>query len=147
MPPQIIRLVLLTIAIVGTYILARFLLTPSSFGQYGNYRGAALGEMSSLPTTFAGKAECTAVCHADQGSKLSAGSHKSLSCEACHGPGGEHAENPDVKLNKEVMVNCIRCHEFNPSRPKWHKQVLVKDHYTGSKCIECHTPHSPMEDK
>ena len=35
MPPQIVRLVLLTIAIVGSYLVARYFLTPPSFGQYG----------------------------------------------------------------------------------------------------------------
>jgi nitrate/TMAO reductase-like tetraheme cytochrome c subunit len=40
---------------------------------------------------------------------------------------------------------CLRCHEANPSRPKWHKQIVSKDHYTGSKCTECHVPHSPLE--
>lgn len=34
MAPQIVRLLLLTIAIVGSYIVARAMLTPPSFGEY-----------------------------------------------------------------------------------------------------------------
>ena len=39
MPPQIVRLVLLTIGIVAAYLVARYILTPSSFGQYGFIAG------------------------------------------------------------------------------------------------------------
>ena len=45
LPPQIVRLVLLTVGIVGSYLVARYFLTPSSFGQYGFYRGQALEEV------------------------------------------------------------------------------------------------------
>jgi hypothetical protein len=42
MPPQIVRLVLLTFAIVGSYLVARSFLTPRSFGELGWYRAEAL---------------------------------------------------------------------------------------------------------
>ena len=47
MPPQIIRLVLLTIGIVCVYFTARFFLVPASFGQLGHYRGNALQEIAA----------------------------------------------------------------------------------------------------
>jgi len=43
-----------------------------------------------------------------------------------------------------IQSNCIRCHEANPSRPKWFKQIVVKNHF-GSKCTECHVPHQPSQ--
>ena len=64
LPPQILRLVLLTLGIVGTYLVARTLLVPQSFGEYGWYRGAALGEIASRTPVFAGKKACEE-CHAD----------------------------------------------------------------------------------
>ncbi len=145
MPPQIVRLVLLTIAIVGSYIVARYFLTPASFGQYGWYRGDALSELASHDPAFAGKKACEE-CHSDEFKKLAQGDHKGLSCEACHGPGQAHADNPDVKISISNFSPCVRCHEFNPSRPKWHHQINSKTHYsTGEKCTECHVPHNPQE--
>jgi hypothetical protein len=144
MPPQIFRLVLLVIGIVVFYSAARYLLTPPSFHQYGWYRGAALKEISARPVTFAGKQACDE-CHSEEYQKLQKFEHKTLSCEACHGAGQAHVENPDVKLEVLTYSHCVRCHEANPSRPKWHKQIVSKTHYSGSKCTECHVPHAPSE--
>jgi hypothetical protein len=144
MPPQILRLFLLAVAIVGSYAVARYFLTPPSFGQYGWYRGEALAEVASRDPVFAGKKSCEE-CHSDQYQKLLKFEHKTLSCEGCHGPGQAHADNPDVKIDILNYGHCVRCHEAIPARPKWHKQITSKDHYPGSKCTECHVPHSPNE--
>jgi hypothetical protein len=143
LPPQIIRLVLLTVAIVGSYLVARAFLTPPSFGEFGWYRGAALGEIAARTPVYAGKQACDE-CHSDILQKLAKFEHKTLSCEACHGVSKEHAENPDILPAKLTGSHCIRCHEANPSRPAWFKQIVVKDHY-GSKCVECHVPHQPSQ--
>jgi hypothetical protein len=144
MPPQILRLVLLTITIVATYMVARFFLTPASFGALGHYRANAMGELQNRPITFAGKKSCDE-CHSDHFQKLSKSEHKTLSCESCHGPAQAHVENPDLKLEKLTFAHCVRCHEASPSRPKWLKQIVSKDHYTGQRCTECHSPHQPNE--
>jgi len=144
MPPQILRLVLLALGIVGSYAVARHFLTPPSFGEYGFYRGAALAEVAARPAVFAGREAC-GECHAEQLAKVAAFSHKGLSCEGCHGAGRSHADNPDVAMEKLHYSHCVRCHEANPARPKWHKQVVAKDHYPGDKCTDCHVPHAPSE--
>lgn len=146
MPPQIVRIVLLAAGIVGSYLVARYFLTPPSFGEYGWYRGAALTEMRAMEPVHAGKKACEE-CHSEQLEKLSKHGHKTLSCEGCHGPSQAHATNPDLKVPnpKPEFGQCLRCHEANPSRPKWHKQILIKSHYPGSKCTECHVPHMPEE--
>jgi hypothetical protein len=143
LPPQILRLVLLTLAIVGSYLVARSFLTPPSFGQYGWYRGAALGEIAARPPVYAGKKACDE-CHSDILHKLAADAHKTLSCEACHGVSREHGDNPDILPDKATGSHCIRCHEANPARPAWFKQIVVKDHYSG-KCTDCHVPHQPTK--
>jgi hypothetical protein len=144
MPPQIVRLVLLTIAIVGSYLVARYFLTPSSFGRYGWYRGNALEELASRQPVYAGRKSCEE-CHSDECQKLAKAEHKQLSCESCHGVGQAHVDNPDVKMAILTFGHCVRCHEANPSRPKWLKQIDVKSHYPGQKCTECHVPHQPQE--
>ncbi len=143
LPPQIFRLVLLTLAIVGSYLVARAFLTPASFGEYGWYRGAALAEIAARTPVYAGKMACDE-CHSDILHKLAGDAHKTLSCEACHGVSRDHVENPDILPVKLTGSHCIRCHEANPSRPAWFKQILVKDHYSG-KCTECHIPHQPNQ--
>src|SRR5271165_240994 len=143
MPPQIVRLVLLTVAIVGSYSVARYFLTPRSFGEYGWYRANALAELASRDRTFAGRKACEE-CHSDEVQKLAKAEHKGVSCESCHGPGQAHADNPDISLPKPIFSQCVRCHAANPSRPKWLKQIDIKTHYPGQKCTECHLPHQPQ---
>lgn len=145
-PPQIVRLLALTVLIVGSYFVARYFLKPPSFGEYGWYRGAALEEARMREPVFAGRKACE-VCHTEESvQQLSKGEHKGLACEGCHGAGSQHAEKPDViKPPKLGYSVCVRCHEANPSRPKWHKQVNPKTHYVGQKCAECHVPHNPSE--
>jgi hypothetical protein len=143
-PPQIVRLLLLLIGIVTSYAVARAFLTPPSFGEYGWYRGRALYELRERPRVFAGSKACDE-CHSDEVAKVAKFEHKHVACEACHGPREQHAADPDIKMQVVSFSHCLRCHEANPSRPKTHKQIVSKEHYTGSKCIECHVPHAPSE--
>jgi hypothetical protein len=147
MPPQIVRIVLLIIAIVGSYLVARYFLTPASFRQYGFYRGDALAELSSREPVFAGRKACLE-CHDDKQALLFKGPHKTIGCETCHGPSTAHVADPDSdakKPDKKNTIACLRCHEANPSRPVTQKQVNSRDHYTGHRCVECHVPHQPNE--
>lgn len=144
MPPQIVRLVLLTLGIVGVYLTAKSILTPPSFGEYGWYRAQALEEVAARAPVYAGKKACDE-CHSEVLQKLAKFEHKTLSCEACHGVSQAHVENPDVKVTTVPETHCMRCHEANPSRPKWLRQITFKNHYTGQRCTECHTPHQPNE--
>jgi hypothetical protein len=134
---------LLTFAIVGTYAVARVLLTPETFGEFGHYRGVALKELASRQPTYAGAKAC-AECHDDQVTRLAKGDHKTIACETCHGPGRKHADDPDEKPPKGGNSLCLRCHEANPARPAFLKQVTTKDHFEG-RCAECHVAHQPKE--
>lgn len=144
LPPQLFRLLLLAIGIVGAYLVARYFLTPPSFRQYGWYRGEALAEVAAREPVFAGKKACDE-CHSEQFQKVAKFEHKTVSCESCHGVGREHAGNPDVPVVKLTFSHCVRCHEADPSRPKWLKQINTREHYPGQRCTECHVPHQPNE--
>jgi hypothetical protein len=133
------------VGIVALYLFARYLLTPASFGQFGWYRGEALAEAASQQQVYAGRQACDE-CHSEQCQKVLQGEHKTLACEGCHGPGRAHADNPDLnKMTILTFSHCVRCHEADPSRPPWHKQVNPRTHYTGQVCTECHVPHQPNE--
>jgi len=143
-PPQINRLLLLIFAIVTSFLVARTLLTPASFGEYGFYRGNALIELAGLEPTFAGKVAC-GKRFPEALATLEKGPHKTLSCEGCHGPMDLKAlAGKDAKPPKPPEGVCLRCHEANPSRPESFPQIDPGDHYEG-KCLECHLPHEPDE--
>lgn len=145
MPPQVTRLVLLTLVIVASYFVARAFLVPASFGKYGWYRGDALKEMSALPISYAGHETC-AGCHDELAAKLAKGPHKVVACEACHGPSSVHAEDPSQEPAKiQDPRFCLRCHSGNAARPVKFPQVEIEDHFPDQKCAECHLPHSPRE--
>lgn len=143
-PPQIVRIILLTLGIAVAYLAARRVLTPASFGKYAWYRGDALEEIASRQPVFAGKKACDE-CHSELLQKVSRFEHKTISCETCHGVSREHVDNPEIKLAKFTDAQCVRCHLVEPAKPKWYKQIEPKKHYTGQRCIECHLPHQPNE--
>lgn len=146
LPPQLTRLVVLTLLIIVSYGVARTILTPPTFGHYGHYRGAALVEAASLPVRYAGAKACDE-CHSETVELVAKDRHKGISCESCHGPGRTHARNPDimpVKLNDQL---CLRCHLADPARPAKHRQVQILDHFPGDKCVECHIAHQPNKSK
>lgn len=146
MPPQIRRLVLLTLGIVGSYVVARKLLTPPTFGEYGWYRAAALEENAAHKPVFSGMKSCDE-CHSDVLQKVAKYEHKTVSCESCHGPSRMHADDPDVKTPRGTLADgdCLRCHQSSPSRPSWLKQVDPIEHYRSDKCTGCHIAHQPKE--
>jgi hypothetical protein len=66
------------------FLVVRHYVVPKSFGEYGHYRGAAIGEIAAHPAKFAGHETCE-TCHADVLDKKKNGKHAHVNCEACHG--------------------------------------------------------------
>jgi uncharacterized CHY-type Zn-finger protein len=127
------------------FLVLRGFLVPSSFGQYGHYRGNAIKEAAAArPISYAGHQVCES-CHADILEVKSKGVHKGVACEACHGPLAKHADDPasvqPAKLDTAVL--CVRCHEANLAKPKNFPEVVSAEHSGGAPCETCHQPHSP----
>jgi hypothetical protein len=81
------------------FLVARHYIVPKSFGQYGHYRGAAIGEIGERPARFAGHQTCEA-CHTDAAEMKKTGKHAHVNCEACHGALIQRLPNPETpKLN------------------------------------------------
>src|ERR1039457_6311516 len=74
------------------FLVLRGFLVPSSFGQYGHYRGAAIKEAEEKSISYAGHQVCEG-CHTDVLEVQSKGVHKGVACEACHGPLANNAED------------------------------------------------------
>jgi hypothetical protein len=65
------------------FLLVRGYVVPKTFGQYGHYRGAAIGEIAQHPVKFAGHQTCEG-CHSDIADTKTKGAHAHVNCEACH---------------------------------------------------------------
>jgi DmsE family decaheme c-type cytochrome len=76
-----------------------------------------------------------------------------LQCEACHGPGGKHAEEPYVGEKRATILNfgrdtqtsldkqnskCLTCHRDN-KRMAWEAGAHSKQ---GLLCVDCHSIHA-----
>jgi len=127
------------------FLVIRGYVVPKSFGQYGHYRGDALGDIAARPVNFAGHDACEA-CHTDVLDAKKTGKHANVHCEACHGPQAKHAADPTTvtpaKLDTAVL--CVRCHSASAARPKGFPQVDAPDHSSGVACETCHQPHNPV---
>jgi cytochrome c554/c'-like protein len=141
---HLVRLaVVIAIALVA-FVLLRAAVVPRSFGEYGHYRGAAIGEIAAGPIAHAGHEVCEG-CHTDVVDQKKLGKHVVVSCEACHGPQAKHADDPaSIKPQKlDTTVICARCHEANSAKPKGFPQVATAEHSAGLACDTCHQPHRP----
>lgn len=146
---RLLVVVSLGIALFGV---VRWLAVPSSFGQYGHYRGLAIATARGIEPRHLGERACVK-CHAKIAKLHDKDAHSTNPCESCHGPGWQHAKNP--KKNKMVRpagrTVCLVCHERLQARPMSFPQIDVQSHfklvgvkYQGVKCIQCHSPHEPL---
>ncbi len=133
----------MAIALIAFAVL-RAAVVPKSFGEYGHYRGNAIGEIASRPIAHAGHDVCES-CHTDVVEQKKLGRHVVVPCEACHGPLANHADDPgNIKPTKlDTAVVCARCHEANSAKPKGFPQVATAEHSGGLACDTCHQPHRP----
>ena len=141
---HLFRMAAVFLAGILAFLILRSVLVPSSFGQYGHYRGKAIAEIAALPISYAGHQVCEA-CHTDVVEAKSKGVHKGVACESCHGPQEKHVEDPaSIQPPKlDVAVLCVRCHTANIAKPKNFPQVVPEEHSGGAPCDTCHQPHSP----
>ena len=146
---HLLRVVIIFIAALVGFLLVRSLLVPKSFGKVGHYRADAVGEFSLLPRQYAGEPACKK-CHAQQASDKTKSSHRSISCESCHGALSAHAENPksaDARPRRpketEMRAFCGNCHGKSLSRPAKFPQIDLEEHNRGMACNQCHQPHQP----
>ncbi|GEM_PF-1202956 len=149
---------LLIVLVVGgvVSVVAIALLQPSSWGEYGNYRGDALKDEAAKPLVYGDNASCVE-CHGEINELARGDVHKNISCEMCHTPVSEHVR--DGKKIKDALVVgvkeqnslCLKCHSKMMGRGEKFPMVDAKLHLEElevrptSSCNRCHTVHAPME--
>lgn len=87
------------------------------------------------------------ICHGDVNSLKSSGVHVGLTCQICHANSDKHKEDPTASKPAKPTERsfCGGCHATG-NTSSGVKQIDINDHNSGSKCIECHNPHSPYKD-
>jgi hypothetical protein len=139
---HLFRFAFLFVVAFAVFLVVRHFVVPKSFGEYGHYRGAAIGEIAARPVHFAGHQTCE-TCHADVHDLKTVGKHATVNCEACHGSLAAHANDPSVQPpHLDTAVLCVRCHAASAAKPKGFPQI-ADDHSNGLACETCHKPHSP----
>ena len=142
---QIISLGILIFMLLAVFIVARNFFVPPSFGLYGHYRAKAVDENREKEIKYAGSKNC-ADCHDDIYNLKAKSYHKDVSCEVCHGPAAEHADDPSESVPKlpHNRDSCTICHNYNLARPTGFPQIITDRHNPGKFCTNCHKAHNPM---
>jgi hypothetical protein len=151
---------LIVVAVGAGGALVLSLGVPSSFGWRDGwqYRGESLEEQKNRPMAYAEEGSCLRPeCHGEKAAKeefkiILKGGHKSIQCQACHGPALKHVESQGKEhepvASKENDL-CMNCHAKLTGRPASVKQIedfeKHKKDMGGEKektCIECHDSHT-----
>ena len=110
------------------------------------------------PSQYVGADTCK-TCHEEVAHSFDKGPHWKTTlakhqgpqwqgCEACHGPGKEHAESADpAKIvrfpslsREEASKRCLQCHEFGEEHANFLRSQHLKNNVG---CIDCHSIHNP----
>ena len=146
MPTHIVRLIGLILGVLILALIARPFLTARSFYQFGHYRGDSVRELAAQEPIYQTARYCLS-CHTQRVAVWSANSHKTVTCEICHGAAKGHPANGKLPIPKDAVKQCTLCHESMPGRPSTQPQVDVAKHNpyasSGQQCTACHNPHSP----
>jgi cytochrome c553 len=142
MPKHIFRLVSLILGLLVVAIIAKPFLTVESFYRFGHYRANSVVEIAAQEPVLQTANYCQG-CHSARHAQWSAGSHKSVTCEICHGAAQGHPQNGKLPIPKDAVKLCTQCHEAMPGRPRTQPQIQVAQHSSGQQCTVCHNPHSP----
>ena len=142
MPRHIARLILVIVGFGAAALVAKSLLTADSFYEFGHYRGDSVIQIAAQEPVFQAPRYCES-CHVERHAQWSGQSHKSVSCEICHGPARGHPANGKLPIPADTHKLCGACHEKLVGRPRTHPQIEVAAHSLGEPCIMCHNPHAP----
>ncbi len=154
---HVIRIGLILVIALVLGFLAKKIFTPDGFGKYGHYRAGAIQDEINRETRHMTNDSCLS-CHPHIKEMHLNDMHRTISCEFCHGPLGDHvtagvkvAALP-VKRGKEIVTLCLRCHnKIIRARPEESiKMVSMPLHLEEKKvnldhsCDQCHNVHAPL---
>ena len=150
---HVFRVFLLLGAVVVSALILRIFLVPDTFGKYGHYRAADLGEQTAREVRNGGNAAC-GECHAEKMAEHDGGAHRPVPCEDCHDALASHVRAgqkvAEMTRTKSVTKLCARCHRDLAARRESFPRINIEKHVadqgatlSDTVCFECHDPHSP----
>ena len=146
------RLLIIIALLIVVFLIVRSLLIPTSFGEYGHYRGDNVEEQMNIPLVYQGSDFCSE-CHQVQFNDCKESGHRSVNCEACHGHWEIHNGNLKTMTADKGSEPCLLCHQKLTGRPVDFPQIeslalhlaeqemSEQDEYN---CIDCHDQHIPL---
>jgi hypothetical protein len=154
---HLIKLIIAFVVFGVAAFFGRQFFIPESMGQYGHYRGTDIADQKNVPIKLHSNEACFE-CHKPIRKIHKKGVHKTVSCEICHGPYGNHIENDQkigtlpVMRDKEITQLCLRCHnKIIQARPRESIKVIGMPEHLEQKqvrithnCNQCHMVHDPL---
>jgi predicted CXXCH cytochrome family protein len=155
---HVVRIALILAGAVAVGVFVRPHLLPEDFGKYGHYRPGALEDEANRTAKFM-TAESCLECHSLIRQLHVDSTHKTVSCEICHGAHASHVKDDQVVAamrvvrGEDIRPLCIRCHNklIQAREPKSIKLVALPDHLEKRKvrtdhiCNQCHHVHAPLK--
>ncbi len=145
LPDPVIRIGFVFICFLGIVLFIRTVIIPPRLKETGPQRASAIERELSKDISYVGSNICED-CHDEEYNLKKSGHHKYLSCETCHGPAKNHAEEDPAEFILSAPRErdfCPQCHAYNLSRPTGFPQIFPIAHNPLNPCIKCHDPHDP----
>ena len=144
-PEQVSRIALVAGAFIALALVVRFVIIPRSYFDTTAHQRATVRYERARPVIHGG-AELCRECHTDVYDTKSAGYHRTVACETCHGPSAKHAEDPTAvqPFAPRDRKFCPVCHAYDSARPTGFPQINPAAHNPLQPCITCHNPHDPV---
>jgi hypothetical protein len=141
---HVLRMAVVFAAGLAAFLLWRSWMVPADFGTLGHFRANAIVEAAERTPRFAGQASCMS-CHEDAQRVRATSSHATVSCEACHGPLGEHARGASdvAPIRPSTRATCLSCHTSRVGVPAAFPRIIPREHSEAGPCTDCHTAHAP----
>lgn len=143
----VVRVGLLLSVVVVLFAFGRQMAIPSSYGEYGRYRGNNVSEVVSKSANYAGGGSATCRdCHQSQYQAVIQKEHGGFDCQTCHGPAANHVKKPkefSPKVEADAEL-CGSCHRQITGRDDAKiATIRIDSHSGGVACGRCHNPHQP----
>lgn len=143
-PLIILGVVLGVIAVfLGGWWLLNNLIAPNlPTGTRTLYQEATITRTMGQPVVYVGAERCRQ-CHQSVGEEWLHSSHRTVTCEDCHGQGIAHVSKGTPMLVNTSIDLCLTCHARQAAKPASFPQVGFQEHSGGRPCLECHNPMNP----
>ncbi len=144
---HLVRAGVLLVAVLFLTLVLPKLINPTAFMvDYGFHaRDSEINRMqwASLPVAYADSTKCNS-CHGKEYKAWTENSHRTVSCENCHGPAEAHMSGGATPVIDGSRELCGSCHARLEARPADFPQVDMNKFGDNVPCISCHNPHNPL---